>query len=97
MNLEEYIKNLPPELQEKARKCANIEEILALAEGEDIQLPEEVLETIAGGKKRDPRNCGKTKCPNCGSTDIKVVRNELYFYVCKCNDCGTEFRTSHVV
>ncbi len=31
MNLEDFIKNLPPELQEKARACGSASELLALA------------------------------------------------------------------
>ena len=64
-NLEEYIKDLSPELQEKARACKTKDELLQLAADEDMEIPMEALEGVAGG-------CGdeQLSCPCCGSTDI---------------------------
>ena len=64
-NLEEYIKDLSPELQEKARACKTKDELLQLAADEDMEIPMEALEGVAGG-------CGdeQLSCPYCGSTDI---------------------------
>ena len=96
MNLEDFIRSLSPELQEKAMKCQSVDELLALAEEEKTELPAEALEAIAGGKKADPRNCGKPKCPKCGSKNVSLVEEEPlgrpwfrdYF---KCNACGHEW------
>ena len=96
MNLDDYIKDLAPELQEKARACGSIEELLALAKDADVPLPDEALTAIAGGDQPDPENCKRIiKCPKCGSMNV-----ERYFgeqgdtaiadtYICK--DCGCIF------
>ena len=55
-NLEEYIKDLSPELQEKARACKTKDELLELAADEDMEIPEDALEMVAGG------NCGGHEC-----------------------------------
>ena len=48
-NLEEYIKDLSPELQEKARACKTNNELLELAADEDMEIPMDALEGVAGG------------------------------------------------
>ncbi|WP_028510516.1 Nif11-like leader peptide family natural product precursor [Ruminococcus sp. NK3A76] len=48
-NLEEYIKDLSPELQEKARQCKTKDELIQLAAEEDVEIPMEALEGVAGG------------------------------------------------
>ena len=48
-NLEEYIKDLSPEQQEKARACKTKDELLQLAADEDMEIPMEALEGVAGG------------------------------------------------
>lgn len=50
INIEEYIKDLSPELQEKAKACTSIEELLKLARENKVPLPDEALEIVAGGK-----------------------------------------------
>ena len=64
MDIESYIKDLSPELQEKARACGGVEELLALAKDAKIPLPDEALEAIAGGDDDDEDgSCGgKVKC-----------------------------------
>ena len=52
---EKYIKDLSPELQEKARACKTNNELLELAADEDMELPEDALEMVAGG-------CGGHEC-----------------------------------
>ena len=42
--------DLPAELKEKARKCENAEELLSLARDEGIDLTDEQIEAIAGGR-----------------------------------------------
>ena len=46
---EKYIKDLSPELQEKARACKTKEELDAFIAENDLEMPEEVLEMVAGG------------------------------------------------
>ena len=63
-NLEEYIKGLSPELQEKARACKTKEELNAFIAENDLELPEEALELVSGG-------CGTTSekwyCNHCNT------------------------------
>ena len=64
-NIEEYIKDLTPEQLEKARACKTKDELMELAAEEDIEIPMEVLESVAGG-------CDSYElyCKDCGSKDI---------------------------
>lgn len=48
-NLEEYIKDLSPELQEKAKECKSVKELLSLADENNVELPTDVLATVFGG------------------------------------------------
>ena len=48
-NLEEYIKDFSPELQEKARQCKTKDELMQLAAENDLEIPEDALEAVAGG------------------------------------------------
>ena len=74
MNLERFIKDLAPELQEKARACGSVEELIALAKEAKIPVPDEVLEAIAGGQDADEVGCGKADtCPSCGSTNVSYT------------------------
>ena len=86
MNTESYIKNLAPELQEKARACTNVQELLALAKEAKLPVPDEALAAIAGGDDSDPENCGDpAKCPKCGSTNTTFdYGGDVYL----CLDCG---------
>ena len=59
--LEKYIGELSPEMQEKARQCKDINELNALLAENDVELSEDALQAVAGG-------CGsKPKCEKCGS------------------------------
>ena len=90
--IEKYIKDLSPELQEKARKCRSISELLELAKAEEVEVPPEALEAIAGGKDQEVRGCGDPKCPSCGSKDVEITNIEYYGYFdryhFKCKSCG---------
>ena len=46
---EKYIKDLSPELQDKARECKTTEELNAFLAENDLEMPEEALDMIAGG------------------------------------------------
>ena len=47
--LESYLKDLSPELQQKARECETVEELNAFLAENDIELPEDALEMVSGG------------------------------------------------
>ena len=75
--LEKYIKDLSPELQEKARQCKTKEELNAFITENNLELPEEALELVSGG-------CGTPlKCDRCGA-----VMDHLYNSFWKCPKCG---------
>ena len=97
MNLEGYIKDLAPELQEKARACGSVEELLALAKEAKISVPDEMLAAIAGGDQPDPENCKPVKCPKCGSKDVGPDMGEegesFWVEYYKCYKCGYIFNT----
>ena len=48
-NLEDYIKDLSPELQEKARACKTKDELMQLVADEDLEIPMDAIEGVAGG------------------------------------------------
>ncbi|MBR1751166.1 MAG: hypothetical protein IJ740_09875 [Ruminococcus sp.] len=55
-NFEKYIKDLSPELQEKARECKTKEELNAFIAENDIELSDDLLKAVAGGiYDRDPQ------------------------------------------
>ena len=96
-NLEEYIKDLSPELQEKARACKTKNELLELAADEDMEIPMDALEGVAGG-------CTTEGCehifqeterigmlPNLGSNDKHIRYNgkTVHDLITKvCSKCG---------
>ena len=62
---EELLKGLSEEQIARVKACKNIDEFMALAKEEGIELSEERLEAINGG------GCFSSfKCPNCGGKDI---------------------------
>ena len=94
MNLEDYIKDLAPELQEKARACSSIDELIALAKEAGVPVPDEALEAVAGGTVVGSGTCFKKKCPKCGGTRIgyqyEIIQYyEVYHY--SCAQCGYEW------
>ena len=94
--LEKYIKDLSPELQEKARKCGSKSELLKLAKSEKVELSPEALEAIAGGKGESVGSCYEDKCPKCGSKNVDESTEDkgLYWRLhYKCRDCGYKWYT----
>ena len=104
-NLEEYIKDLSPELKEKARACKTKDELMQLAADEDMEIPEDALEAVAGG-------CTSGGCnhifqeterigmlPNWGSNDNnikyngKIVDNLITEVCSKCGE--THYYVDH--
>ena len=88
MDIESYIKDLDPELQEKARACGSVGELMALAKEAKVPLPDEALAAIAGGDDAESANCSKPTCPKCGSHNIS---EDWLHGVHRCNRCGYEW------
>ncbi|MBO4365807.1 MAG: hypothetical protein J5804_05895, partial [Eggerthellaceae bacterium] len=87
MNPEDYIKNLTPDLLEKARACSSVEELLALAKEESIPVPDETIAAIAGGTDDESGSCNPTlTCQKCGSDNTYTFDG-----VSKCMNCGFEW------
>ena len=67
-NMNDLLKSLPAEMQEKANACKNAEELLQFADENNIELPADALDAVSGG-------CGGSDsgpeyhCPNCGNED----------------------------
>lgn len=89
MDIESYLKDLSPELQEKARACESTNELRNLAEQEGVALPPEALAKIAGGSDVEGSKCVNWPCPKCkswnteyrGDVDDDHMREH-------CNNCG---------
>ena len=83
-NIESFIKGLSPELQEKARTCRSTDELLKLADDNNVELPQEALGAVSGGAA-----CSKSKstCPSCGSEDVSAKHFEGIVEH-KCKSCG---------
>ena len=94
---EEYIKDLPPELQEKARQCKTKQELLELAADEDMEIPDDALEMVAGGctSKGCEHSFNETErigmLPYLGSNDKHIMYNGKivnYLITKVCSKCG---------
>ena len=84
--INELIKDLPPELREKAKECKTLAELNDLAADNDIELPEDALENVSGGY------CNKDiPCPKCGTRPV-IVDIDLNY---KCEACGCRFDGSN--
>ena len=84
----ELMEGLTPEQIEKARKCKNQEELLALAKAEGVELTPEQLEACSGGF------CTKTNCvscPRCGKKHCIDVKTDPGGHDCHCNNCGYDW------
>ena len=100
MHIEEMIRRLSPELQEKAKACKSTEERIALGKEHAAELTPEALEAIAGGTGGNPKNCGEVKCPKCGSTKVTCQKKYEYTYIVykyTCNDCGHTWEKTRMI
>ena len=89
MKKEELLKGLTEEQIAKVRSCKNPEESISLAKAEGIELTNEQLEAVSGGK----HGCISTPtypCPRCGSLNIKYSQGAHYWFM-ECLDCGCEY------
>ena len=95
MDIESYIKDLDPDLQEKARACGSVEELLALAKEAKVPLPDEALAAVAGGNDVDSGSCNPNKCPKCGHKEkpawTEILENGAMRYHYECSKCGCKW------
>ena len=69
--LEKYVGELSPEMQEKARQCKDMQELNALLAENDAELSEDALQAVAGGCSQSSSHFDKgdaipgAKCPEC--------------------------------
>ena len=92
---EELLKGLTEEQIEKARKCKNADELIALARDESVRLTPEQLSAINGGGACSVVSdigdyINPNDCPKCGCNDIKKDGN-----VRTCKKCGHTWGDSY--
>ena len=80
-NFEKYIKDLSPELQEKAKGIKTEEELNAFLAENELELPKEALELVSGG------GCETKNCPKCGSSNY-FRYTQIAGVKFRCDDCG---------
>lgn len=73
--------DLTPEQLAKAKDCKTLEDVLAFAKSEFIELDNEQIESIAGGGWGVSGD--KSACPECGSKAIDKDPDSW-----RCLDCG---------
>ena len=92
----EYLKDLPPELQEKAKNIKTREELTAFLSDNDIELPEDALEAVSGGcGEPEGKQIYPNACPDCGG-DLEYVRSvPTYDYqirhIARCLKTGAQY------
>lgn len=92
-SIDDFIKDISPELQEKARACKSREEVLELAAEEDIELSDEALEAVSGGCNT-PK--GKPYCRSDGGLCILRIQGVYQREVYICPICKAEFNCKEV-
>ena len=84
----DYLKDLSPELQEKAKDIKTQEELLEFLSDNDIEIPEDALDAVSGGN-----GCGNNDdCPQGGKHDwakVQVYEGGMYA-IFRCRKCGKE-------
>ena len=89
----DYLKDLPPELQEKAKDIKTREELTAFLSDNDVELPEDVLESVSGGNLCNDFSFGNPDaCPKGG--DHEWAKDEVFesgnVTIFHCTKCGKE-------
>ena len=98
--LEKYIGELSPEMQEKARQCKDMQELNALLAENDVELSEDALSAVAGGCSQSSGKYDRGEpvteykraiCPSCGGQlyywDMcHDERGEVYITRMYCNN-----------
>jgi hypothetical protein len=85
---EELLQGLTEEQMAKVKDCHNVEELLALAKQEGVELTDDQLAAVSGG-------CGTptaVPCPRCKSTNVYFCGQNLWYEKeYKCNECDYRF------
>ena len=77
-DLEKYISELSPELQEKARQCKDMDELNKLLAENDVELSEDALAAVAGGGScSDPDKTQGDPYPDLNCTECGDI---LYYW-----------------
>ena len=87
----ELLEGLTEEQIAKVKACKNAEELLKLAEEEDVKLTDEQLAAISGGGACSVVSdigdyLNPSDCPKCGSNNVKKDGNYR-----TCKKCGYEW------
>ena len=96
------LNGLSPELQEKAKDIKTQEELMEFLSDNDIELPEDALEAVAGGCG-EPRfyekgTVFKGRCPDCGGDllyDRMVKHRASMRTVARCLKTGNTFSCAY--
>ncbi len=102
-DLEYFIKELPAELQDKAKACKNMTELNEFVAENDIELPEEALDMVAGGgalcgtgdRSEDESPSGNESSPESSGCPKGGAHKWVKKGYCKeCEKCGaTRYNT----
>ena len=91
----DYLKDLSPELQEKAKDIKTNEELLEFLSDNDIELPEDALDAVAGGNgcSNSEGNSGAAPCAHQSTFELEgfIGYNDDEvgeYYSEQCNTCG---------
>ena len=78
--LEKYIGELSPEMQEKARECKDMKELNALLAENEVELSEDALKAVAGGctvsNQYPEGHIFPGACPDCNA-DLRYHDNVI--------------------
>ena len=90
----DYLKDLSPELQEKAKDIKTQEELLEFLSDNDIEIPEDALDAVSGGNGcGNSENSGAAPCAHQGAFELERFigpDDSTYgeYYSMQCNACG---------
>ena len=97
-NLEKYIGELSPEMQEKARQCKDMKELNALLAENDVELSEDALCAVSGGCSNTDAflsqgDIMKYPCPECGQKlrywDMVYEGGDIWRFYCDNASCSS--------
>ena len=87
----EYLKDLSPELQEKAKDIKTREELNEFLSENDIELPEDALDAVSGGDGCDSGKCAHEYADPQETFEGHSVENHRwgYFRRAYCSSCNS--------
>ena len=91
------LEDLTPEQREKVKACKTVEDAMALAKDEGVELTADQLEQIAGGGAWDASSKGPIAydcvCPHCGARTTLTEEQYKTQSEYRCRGCG---KTVHI-